>query len=131
MTALAPQLSPALVQRHTPSPQIAMNWGGDAKKNIKRKESLLDGEYACTALQRKGASRQQELKVPLPGGLEILYYEVLDIPLQELQGQVAFHHATKDEVVVHTIRLPRQITVGDVITNLKTKVELYHKDAEL
>jgi len=31
-----------------------------------------------------------------------LYYEVLDIPLPELQGlktlKVAFHHATKDEV---------------------------------
>ena len=35
---------------------------------------------------------------------DILYYEVLDIPLPELQGlktlKVAFHHATKDEVSV-------------------------------
>ncbi|PWA82594.1 hypothetical protein CTI12_AA179330 [Artemisia annua] len=66
---------------------------------------------------------------------DILYYEVLDIPLPELQGlktlKVAFHHATKDEVVVHTIRLPKQSTVGDVIADLKTKVELSHKDAEL
>ena len=35
---------------------------------------------------------------------DILYYEVLDIPLPELQGlktlKVAFHHATKDEVRV-------------------------------
>lgn len=33
---------------------------------------------------------------------DILYYEVLDIPLPEIQGlkpfKVAFHHATKDEV---------------------------------
>lgn len=33
---------------------------------------------------------------------DVLYYEVLDIPLPELQGlktlKVAFHHATKDEV---------------------------------
>ena len=33
---------------------------------------------------------------------DILYYEILDIPLPELQGlktlKVAFHHATKDEV---------------------------------
>ncbi|KAL7584198.1 ubiquitin C-terminal hydrolase 13 [Lactuca sativa] len=66
---------------------------------------------------------------------DILYYEVLDIPLPELQGlktlKVAFHHATKDEVVIHTIRLPKQSTVGDVITDLKTKVELSHPDAEL
>ncbi|XP_071734690.1 ubiquitin C-terminal hydrolase 12-like isoform X2 [Rutidosis leptorrhynchoides] len=66
---------------------------------------------------------------------DILYYEVLDIPLPELQGlktlKVAFHHATKDEVVIHTIRLPKQSTVGDVINDLKTKVELSNKDAEL
>ena len=85
---------------------------------------------------------------------DILYYEVLDIPLPELQGlktlKVAFHHATKDEVsmatwfsygshnfffptnchislffnqvVIHTIRLPKQSTVGDVLDDLKTKV---------
>ncbi|KAL7225836.1 hypothetical protein ACSBR1_021067 [Camellia fascicularis] len=64
-----------------------------------------------------------------------LYYEVLDIPLPELQClktlKVAFHHATKDEVVIHTIRLPRQSTVGDVLDELKTKAELSHPDAEL
>ena len=36
---------------------------------------------------------------------DILYYEVLDIPLPELQGlktlKVAFHHATKEEVCLH------------------------------
>ncbi|GJU62002.1 ubiquitin carboxyl-terminal hydrolase 12-like protein isoform X2 [Tanacetum coccineum] len=66
---------------------------------------------------------------------DILYYEVLDIPLPELQClktlKVAFHHATKDEVVIHTIILPKQSTVADMINDLKTKVELSHKDAEL
>ncbi|KAM3398747.1 ubiquitin C-terminal hydrolase 13 isoform X1 [Capsicum galapagoense] len=66
---------------------------------------------------------------------DILYYEVLDIPLPELQGlktlKVAFHHATKDEVVTYTIRLPKQSTVGDVINDLKKKVELSNPDAEL
>ncbi|XP_039043952.1 ubiquitin carboxyl-terminal hydrolase 13-like [Hibiscus syriacus] len=66
---------------------------------------------------------------------DILYYEVLDIPLPELQGlktlKIAFHHATKDEVAIHTIKLPKQSTVGDVINDLKTKVELSHPDAEL
>ncbi|KAG6427242.1 hypothetical protein SASPL_111484 [Salvia splendens] len=66
---------------------------------------------------------------------DILYYEVLDIPLPELQGlktlKVAFHHATKDEVVIHTIRLPKQSSVGDVINDLKSTVELSHPDAEL
>ncbi|KAI4382643.1 hypothetical protein MLD38_008581 [Melastoma candidum] len=66
---------------------------------------------------------------------DILYYEVLDIPLPELQGlktlKVAFHYATKDEVVIHTIRLPKNSTVGDVIDELKTKVELSHPNAEV
>ncbi|XVF19576.1 hypothetical protein REPUB_Repub11eG0123000 [Reevesia pubescens] len=66
---------------------------------------------------------------------DILYFEVLDIPLPELQGlktlKVAFHHATKVEVVIHTIRLPKQSTIGDVINDLKTEVELSHPDAEL
>jgi ubiquitin carboxyl-terminal hydrolase 7 len=66
---------------------------------------------------------------------DILYYEVLDIPLPELQClktlKVAFHHATKDEVVVHSIRLPKNSTISDVITDLKTKVELSNPDAEL
>ncbi|XP_044505519.1 ubiquitin C-terminal hydrolase 12-like isoform X2 [Mangifera indica] len=66
---------------------------------------------------------------------DILYYEVLDIPLPELQClktlKVTFHHAIKDEVSIHTIRLPKQSTVGDVINDLKTKVELSHPDAEL
>ncbi|KAJ6796532.1 ubiquitin carboxyl-terminal hydrolase 12-like [Iris pallida] len=66
---------------------------------------------------------------------DILYYEVLDIPLPELQClktlKVAFHHATKDEVIIHSIRLPKNSTVGDVINDLKTKVELSHPNAEL
>ncbi|KAG1358583.1 putative Ubiquitin carboxyl-terminal hydrolase 13 [Cocos nucifera] len=66
---------------------------------------------------------------------DTLYYEVLDIPLPELQGlkilKVAFHHARKDEVVIHTIRLPKNSTMADVINDLKTKVELSHPNAEL
>ncbi|KAI3863559.1 hypothetical protein MKW92_011884 [Papaver armeniacum] len=65
----------------------------------------------------------------------ILYYEVLDIPLPELQClkslKVVFCHATKDDKVVYSIRLPNQSTVGDLLNDLKTKVELSHPDAEL
>ncbi|CAO2149339.1 unnamed protein product [Urochloa humidicola] len=66
---------------------------------------------------------------------DILYYEVLDIPLPELQFlktlKVAFHHPTKDEIVIHSIRLPKNSTIADVISDLKTKVELSSPDAEL
>ncbi|TQE10835.1 hypothetical protein C1H46_003535 [Malus baccata] len=68
---------------------------------------------------------------------DVLYYEVLDIPLPELERlglktlKIAFHHATKDEVGIYSIILPKQSTVGDVINELKTKVELSHPNAEL
>ncbi|KAI3952854.1 hypothetical protein MKW92_019983 [Papaver armeniacum] len=66
---------------------------------------------------------------------DVLYYEVLDIPLPELEGlktlNVAFRHSTKNDTVFHNIRLPKQSTVGDLLNDLKTKVELSHPDAEL
>jgi ubiquitin carboxyl-terminal hydrolase 7 len=66
---------------------------------------------------------------------DILYYEVLDIPLPDLQSlktlKVAFHHATKDEVVIHSIRLPKNSIIADVIRDLKTKVELSSPIADL
>ncbi|KAG6434216.1 hypothetical protein SASPL_105839 [Salvia splendens] len=87
-------------------------------------------------IKYQGAERLTEMLIHYNQVIsDILYYEVLDIPLPELQGlktlKVAFHHATKDEVVIHTIRLPKQSTVGDVINDLKSKVELSHPDAEL
>ncbi|KAH6802412.1 ubiquitin-specific protease 12 [Perilla frutescens var. frutescens] len=86
-------------------------------------------------IKYRGAERLTDMLVHYNQISDILYYEVLDIPLPELQGlktlKVAFHHATKDEVVIHTIRLPKQSTVGDVINDLKSKVELSHPDAEL
>ncbi|XP_076897433.1 ubiquitin C-terminal hydrolase 12-like [Bidens hawaiensis] len=66
---------------------------------------------------------------------DILYYEVLDTPLPELQClktlKVSFHHANKEEPVIHNIRLPKQSTVGDVLNEIKSKVTLSHENAEL
>lgn len=66
---------------------------------------------------------------------DILYYEILDIPLPEFQClkslKIAIHLATKDEVVISTIRLPKQSTVEDVLNDIKPKVELSHPDAQL
>ncbi|XP_026415216.1 ubiquitin carboxyl-terminal hydrolase 12-like isoform X1 [Papaver somniferum] len=87
------------------------------------------------AIKYQGVDHLSEMLVHYNQTSDILYYEVLDIPLPELQGlktlKVAFHHATKEDTVVHSIRLPKQSTVGDVINDLKTKVELSHPDAEL
>ncbi|KAB2010285.1 hypothetical protein ES319_D10G228000v1 [Gossypium barbadense] len=86
-------------------------------------------------IKYRGVEHLSDMLIHYNQTSDILYYEVLDIPLPELQGlktlKVAFHHATKDEVVIHTIRLPKQSTVGDVLDDLKTKVELSHPGAEL
>lgn len=66
---------------------------------------------------------------------DILYYEILDIPLPLLQGlitlRVAFHQATHNEVLFHILRLPKGSTYSDLIDDLKSKVELSRSDAEL
>ncbi|XP_021721291.1 ubiquitin carboxyl-terminal hydrolase 13-like isoform X1 [Chenopodium quinoa] len=86
-------------------------------------------------IKYRGVDHLSDMLVHYNQTSDVLYYETLDIPLPELQGlknlKVAFHHATKDEVVIHNIRLPKQSTVGDVIDELKTKVDLSHPDAEL
>ncbi|KAJ3675624.1 hypothetical protein LUZ60_004666 [Juncus effusus] len=86
-------------------------------------------------IRYRGVEHLADMLVHYNQTSDILYYEVLDIPLPELQGlktlKVAFHHSTKEEVVIHSIRLPKNSTVGDVITDLKTKVELSRPDAQL
>ncbi|KAK9010463.1 hypothetical protein V6N11_036971 [Hibiscus sabdariffa] len=87
------------------------------------------------SIKYRGVEHLSEMLAHYNQTSDILYYEVLDIPLPELQGlknlKVAFYHATKDEVVIHNIRLPKQSTVGDVIDELKKKVELSDPTAEL
>ncbi|KAL8140936.1 hypothetical protein V2J09_006957 [Rumex salicifolius] len=86
-------------------------------------------------IKYRGVDHLSDMLIHYNQSTDILYYEVLDIPLPELQGlktlKVAFHHATKDDVTIHTIRLPKQSTVGDVLGDLKSKVELSNPDAEL
>ncbi|KAM1109325.1 hypothetical protein EV1_008836 [Malus domestica] len=88
-------------------------------------------------IKYQGVEHLTEMLTHYNQSSDILYYEVLDIPLPELEGlglktlKIAFHHATKDEVGIYSIILPKQSTVGDVINVLKTKVELSHPNAEL
>ncbi|CAL9099651.1 unnamed protein product [Musa textilis] len=86
-------------------------------------------------IKYRGADHLSDMLVHFTQTSDILYYEVLDIPLPELQGlktlKVAFHHTTKDEVAIHSIRLPKNSIVADVINDLKAKVELSHPNAEL
>eukprot|EP00271_Cylindrocystis_brebissonii_P022318 TRINITY_DN8549_c0_g1_i1.p1 TRINITY_DN8549_c0_g1~~TRINITY_DN8549_c0_g1_i1.p1 ORF type:complete len:1105 (+),score=260.24 TRINITY_DN8549_c0_g1_i1:215-3529(+) len=58
---------------------------------------------------------------------DIVYFEVLDLPLPELQMlktlKIHFHNNKTEEVSVQTVRLPRQSNVGELLAELKTKVE--------
>ncbi|XP_048426479.1 ubiquitin C-terminal hydrolase 12-like [Pyrus x bretschneideri] len=86
-------------------------------------------------IKYQGVEHLKEMLTHYNQSSDILYYEVLDIPLPELERlktlKIAFLHATKYEVGIHSIRLPKQSTVGDLINVLKTKVELSHPNAEL
>ncbi|XP_062188421.1 ubiquitin C-terminal hydrolase 13-like isoform X2 [Phragmites australis] len=86
-------------------------------------------------IKYRGVERLLDMLIHYNQISDILYYEVLDIPLPELQAlktlKVTYHHATKDEVSVHSIRLPKNSTVGDVLNDIKSKVELSHPNVEL
>ncbi|CAD6229664.1 unnamed protein product [Miscanthus lutarioriparius] len=65
---------------------------------------------------------------------DILYYDILDIPLPELEStrslRIAFQNAANHEMSIHNMRLPKSNTVLDLIEDLKSKVELSCNDAE-
>ncbi|KAG0497188.1 hypothetical protein HPP92_001879 [Vanilla planifolia] len=86
-------------------------------------------------IKYRGVEHLSDMLVHYNQTSDILYYEVLDIPLPELQGlkslKITFHSSAKDEVVVHNIRLPKSSTVADVLHDLKTKVELSQPNAEI
>mgnify|MGYP005705759787 CR=1 FL=1 len=53
---------------------------------------------------------------------DVIYYEVLDLPLPELEQlktlKVAFHNSKTAEVSSHNIRLPKESCVTDVLSEL-------------
>ncbi|KAL8095028.1 hypothetical protein AgCh_036497 [Apium graveolens] len=87
------------------------------------------------SIKYRGAERLLDMLADRNQISDIMYYEVLDIPLPELQClktlKVAFLRAPEEEVVVHNIRLPKQSTVSHVLDEIKTKVELSRPTAEL
>ncbi|CAM6012936.1 unnamed protein product [Sphagnum balticum] len=86
-------------------------------------------------IKYRGVERLTDMLVHYNQTSDIIYFETLDLPLPELQGlktlKIAFHNSKTEEVSVHHVRLPKQSTVGDVINELKSKVELSSPKAEL
>ncbi|KAI4995948.1 hypothetical protein ZWY2020_040450, partial [Hordeum vulgare] len=76
-------------------------------------------------IRYQGVEHLLEMLIHYNQTSDILYYEVLDIPLPELQ----FLKTLK--VVIHSIRLSKNSTIADVIIDLKTKVDLSSPTAEL
>ncbi|WRX33029.1 Peptidase C19 [Theobroma cacao] len=124
------------IQKQTPFNVVAQKLDLDDPSKIRlTSHNCYSQQPKPQPIKYRGVDHLSDMLIHYNQTSDILYYEVLDIPLPELQClktlKVAFHHATKDEVVIHTIRLPKQSTVGDVINDLKTKVELSHPNAEL
>ncbi|CAA0841356.1 Ubiquitin carboxyl-terminal hydrolase 13 [Striga hermonthica] len=66
---------------------------------------------------------------------DILYYEILDMPLPELQGlrtlKVAFRNASNLEMTIHNVRVPKEGTVSDILDDIRLKAEVSHPETEL
>ncbi|KAK7391559.1 hypothetical protein VNO78_19975 [Psophocarpus tetragonolobus] len=86
-------------------------------------------------IKYQGVEHLSDMLIHLNQTSDILYYEILDMPLPELQClktlKIAFHFANKDEVVISTIRLRKQSTVEDALNDIKSKVDLSLPDAQL
>ncbi|XP_043693364.1 ubiquitin C-terminal hydrolase 12-like [Telopea speciosissima] len=80
-----------------------------------------------------GAMKLSEMLVHDNQISNILYYEVLDNPLPELDSsrtlKFAFHSAVTDEVADFCETLPKYTKVGELLAKLKAKVKLSHPNA--
>ncbi|KAG8100649.1 hypothetical protein GUJ93_ZPchr0013g36878 [Zizania palustris] len=116
--------------------KVAQKLGVDDRSKIRvTSHNCYSQQPKPQPIKYRGVERLLDMLIHYNQTSDILYYEVLDIPLPELQAlktlKVTYHHATKDEVSVHSIRLPKNSTVGDVLNDIKSKVELSHPNAEL
>ncbi|CAN8259679.1 unnamed protein product [Cochlearia groenlandica] len=128
-----------LSKRHTYDDvveRVAQKLGLDDPSKIKlTSHNCYSQQPNPQPIRYRGVNHLSEMLAHYKQTSDILYYEVLDLPLPELQDlktlSVAFHHATEDQGVIHSVILPKQSTVGDVLNEIRTKVELSHQDAEL
>ncbi|KAK4409141.1 Ubiquitin carboxyl-terminal hydrolase 12 [Sesamum angolense] len=86
-------------------------------------------------IRYRGVENLLEMLLHYDEPSDVLYFEVLDIPLPELQElrilNLAFSHVEKTELESCSVRLQKDSTVGDVLEDLRKKVELSRPSAEL
>ncbi|KAI3902001.1 hypothetical protein MKW92_032898 [Papaver armeniacum] len=82
------------------------------------------------SIEYQGIDHLSEMLIHHNRTSDILYYEVLDIPLPELQDlktlNVAFSHSTKIDTVFHSIRLRKQSTEIPEEKNMGPQDRLIH-----
>ncbi|XP_047157668.1 ubiquitin C-terminal hydrolase 13-like isoform X2 [Vigna umbellata] len=116
--------------------KVAQHLGlSDSSKIRLTSHNCYSQQPKAQPIKYQGVENLSDMLIHLNQISDILYYEILDIPLPELQCiktlKIAFHVAKKDEVVLSTVRLPKQSTVEDVLNDIKSKVDLSHPDAQL
>ncbi|CAH1438039.1 unnamed protein product [Lactuca virosa] len=93
----------------------------DIEKSFRYSE-IEDGDIICF---QKPSHAQDMDKYRYPDVPSFLEYvkKRQELKIQCLKTlKISFHHSTKEEPVIHNIRLPKQSTVGDVLNEIKTKV---------
>ena len=79
------------------------------------------------AISHQGFTRLQDVLTHFQSASDILYYEVLDMPVYEAERlktlRVSFHNDRTQEVGTHQIRLPKDSTVQAFLLELRRRVE--------
>ena len=87
------------------------------------------------ALKFRGVERLESMLVHYNQTADILYFEQLDLPLPDLERlktlTLAFHDCRGGEVGTHSVRLPKTATVGDVLKEVRGRVEVSRPEAQL
>ena len=82
-----------------------------------------------------GIDRLAEMLLVSNQYTNILYYEILDMQLPTLEKmtclKVFFHDLKTELQSTHMIRLPREMTIGDLIDQLKQELGDEHADSDM
>jgi ubiquitin carboxyl-terminal hydrolase 7 len=78
------------------------------------------------SLAHRGVESLSDMLVHFNSSSDILYYEVLDMPLPELEGtkslKIAFHGHDTKHVETFNIRMPRESCVADLLAELRHRL---------
>ena len=86
-------------------------------------------------IKYNGIDRLAEMILDSNQYTNILYYEILDMQLPTLEKmtclKVFFHNLKTELQSTHMIRLPREMTIGDLIDQLKQELGVEYADSDM